>query len=234
MARRSSLRKVSANAKTELAKYSGKYVLTELLSCGNCGSPYRRVTWTRPEGKKIVWRCINRLENGKKFCKDSPTLEEGRIHAAVVSAMNEMFSLKTMKSLLQDSILSALSGNSGETSIAAIDSRLSELRARQYELLQFAASVGADSTQYDEDLNEVSMEFSALVSKRSELEKNQQGIAQADKRAKQIAAELDKVDTGITCFDELTVRQLIGAIKVLDEDKLLIRFKDGTEIEQIM
>ena len=148
--------------------------------------------------------------------------------------MNEMFSLKTMKSLLQDSILSALSGNSGETSIAAIDSRLSELRARQYELLQFAASVGADSTQYDEDLNEVSMEFSALVSKRSELEKNQQGIAQADKRAKQIAAELDKVDTGITCFDELTVRQLIGAIKVLDEDKLLIRFKDGTEIEQIM
>ena len=234
MARRSSLRKVSANAKTELAKYSGKYVLTELLSCGNCRSPYRRVTWTRPEGKKIVWRCINRLENGKKFCKDSPTLEEGRIHTAVVSAMNEMFSLKTMKSLLQDSILSALSGNSGETSIAAIDSRLSELRARQYELLQFAASVGANSTQYDEDLNEVSMEFSALVSKRNELEKNQQGIAQADKRAEQIAAELDKVDTGITCFDELTVRQLIGAIKVLGEDKLLIRFKDGTEIEQIM
>jgi len=234
MARRSSLRKVSGNAKTELAKYSGKYVLTELLSCGNCGSPYRRVTWTRPEGKKIVWRCINRLENGKKFCKDGPTLEEGRIHAAVVSAMNEMFSLKTMKSLLQDSILSALSGNSGETSIAAIDSRLSELRARQYELLQLAASVGANSTQYDEDLNAVSMEFSALVAKRNELEKNQQGIAQADKRAEQIAAELDKVDTGITCFDELTVRQLVGAIKVLSEDKLLIRFKDGTEIEQIM
>ncbi len=234
MARRSSLRKVSATAKTELAKYSGKYVLTELLSCGNCGSPYRRVTWTRPEGKKIVWRCINRLENGKKFCKDSPTLEESRIHTAVVSAMNEMFSLKTMKSLLQDSILSALSWNSGETSIAAIDSRLSELRVRQYELLQLAASVGANSTQYDEDLNKVSIEFSALVSKRNELEKKQQGAAQADKRAEQIAAELDKVDTGITCFDELTVRQLIGAIKVLSEDKLLIRFKDGTEIEQIM
>ena len=94
--------------------------------------------------------------------------------------------------------------------------------------------MGVNSTQYDEDLNEVSMEFSALVSKRNELEKNQQGIAQADKRAEQIAAELDKVDTGITCFDELTVRQLIGAIKVLGEDKLLIRFKDGTEIEQIM
>lgn len=234
MARRSSLRKVSATAKTELAKYSGKYVLTELLSCGDCGSPYRRVTWTRPEGKKIVWRCINRLENGKKFCKDAPTLEESRIHAAVVSAMNEMFSLKTMKALLQDSILSALSEKGGETSIAAIDGRLSELRNQQYELLQLAASVGVNSTQYDEELNKISMEFSALIAKRNELEKNQQDIAQADKRAEQIAAGLDTVDTGITGFDEVAVRQLISAVRVLSEEKLLIRFKDGTEIEQII
>jgi DNA invertase Pin-like site-specific DNA recombinase len=234
MARRSSLKKVSATAKTELAKYSGKYVLTELLSCGDCGSPYRRVTWTRPEGKKIVWRCINRLENGKKFCKDAPTLEESRIHTAVVSAMNEMFSQKTMKSLLKDSILSALTEKSGETSIAAIESRLTELRDQQYHLLQLAAAVGADSTQYDEELKKVSMEFSALVAKRSELEKKQQDMEQADARAEQIAAELDTVDTGITQFDEVAVRQLVSAVKVLSAEKLLIRFKDGIEIEQII
>lgn len=234
MARRSSLKKVSTAAKTELAKYSGKYVLTELLSCGNCGSPYRRVTWTRPEGKKIVWRCINRLENGKKFCKDAPTLEESRIHTAVVSAMNEMFSQKSLKAILQDSIRTALLPENGETSLVAIDSRLSELREQQYRLLQFAAAVGADSTQYDEELKKVSMEFSALVAKRSELEKNKQDTEQADERAEQLAAELEAVDTGITTFDEVTVRQLISAITVLSEDKLLIRFKDGTELEQII
>ena len=234
MARRSSLKKVSTAAKTELAKYSGKYVLTELLSCGNCGSPYRRVTWTRPEGKKIVWRCINRLENGKKFCKDAPTLEESRIHTAVVSAMNEMFSQKTLKAILQDSIRTALLPENGETSLAAIDSRLSQLREQQYRLLQLAAAVGADSTQYDEELKKVSMEFSALVAKRSELEKNKQDTEQADERAEQLAAELESADTGITAFDEVTVRQLISAITVLSEEKLLIRFKDGTEIEQII
>lgn len=234
MARRSSLKKVSAAAKTELAKYSGKYVLTELLSCGNCGSPYRRVTWTRPEGKKIVWRCINRLENGKKFCKDAPTLEESRIHTAVVSAMNEMFSQKSLKAILQDSIRTALLPKNGETSLAAIDSRLSQLREQQYRLLQLAAAVGADSTQYDEELKKVSMEFSALAAKRSELEKNRQDTEQADERAEQLAAELEAVDTGITTFDEVTVRQLISAITVLSEEKLLIRFKDGTELEQII
>lgn len=234
MARRSSLKKVSTAAKTELAKYSGKYVLTELLSCGNCGSPYRRVTWTRPEGKKIVWRCINRLENGKKFCKDAPTLEESRIHTAVVSAMNEMFSQKSLKAILQDSIRTALLPENGETSLAAIDSRLSQLREQQYRLLQLAAAVGADSTQYDEELKKVSMEFSALVAKRSELEKNRQDTEQADERAEQLATELEAVDTGITTFDEVTVRQLISAITVLSEEKLLIRFKDGTELEQII
>lgn len=234
MARRSSLKKVSAAAKTELAKYSGKYVLTELLSCGNCGSPYRRVTWSRPEGKKIVWRCINRLENGKKFCKDAPTLEESRIHTAVVSAMNEMFSQKSLKAILQDSIRTALLPENGETSLAAIDSRLSQLREQQYRLLQLAAAVGADSTQYDEELKKVSMEFSALVAKRSELEKNRQDTEQADERAEQLADELESVDTGIATFDEVTVRQLISAITVLSEEKLLIRFKDGTELEQII
>ena len=234
IARRSSLRKVSANAKTELAKYSGKYALTELLSCGNCGSPYRRVIWTRPEGKKVVWRCINRLEHGKKFCKDAPTLEESTIHVAVVAAMNERFSQTVLKSLLKDSILSAISSNDDGMSLAAIDSRLAELRAEQYNLLQLAASVGASSTQYDEELNRVSMEFSALVAKRAEIEKTQQDISQADQRAEQIAAELETAAPGVTQFDEIAVRQLISAVRVISKEKLLICFKDGAEIEQLI
>ena len=40
MTRRSSKRKVlQKSGKTELGKYSGKYALTELLVCGECGSP---------------------------------------------------------------------------------------------------------------------------------------------------------------------------------------------------
>lgn len=232
LARRSSLRKVSSATKTELAKYSGKYVLTELLVCDNCGSPYRRVTWTRPEGKKIVWRCINRLEHGKKFCKDAPTLEESAIQAAVVSAMNERFSQTAVNTLLKDSILAALSKKSGEISLAAIDSRMAELRARQYELLQLAAAVGSESMQYDEEINRVNIEFSALVTQRVETEKAQSAVSLADRRAEQIAAELDAESTAVTQFDEIAVRQLISAVRVISKEKLLVCFKDGTEISQ--
>ena len=43
---------------TEQGKYCGKYALTELLICGECGTPYRRCTWT-VGGKswaKPMWR----------------------------------------------------------------------------------------------------------------------------------------------------------------------------------
>lgn len=91
MKRRSSKRKVmQKHGKTERGKYSGKYALTELLVCGECGTPYKRVTWAKKGKKRIVWRCVSRLEFGTRYCHHSPTLDEGKLHAAILSAMNEL------------------------------------------------------------------------------------------------------------------------------------------------
>ncbi len=55
LARRAGKRKVKqVGTKTEQGKYCGKYALTELLICGECGTPYRRCTWTVGGQKKIV------------------------------------------------------------------------------------------------------------------------------------------------------------------------------------
>lgn len=142
LARRSSLRKTSSKTKTELGKYCGKYVLSELLVCGECGSPYRRVVWSRPEGKRIVWRCINRLEHGKKVCKKSPTWNEADIHAAVIAAMNELFHAQTAREALEASITAALAGEDGELSLPALEAKIRSLQERQMELFQLAVSAG--------------------------------------------------------------------------------------------
>ena len=54
-------------------KYNGKYLLGNLLVCGDCGTSYRR----RTERGKVVWRCAARIEKGKEVCLHSPTLDEG-------------------------------------------------------------------------------------------------------------------------------------------------------------
>lgn len=55
------------------SKYNGKYLLGNLLVCGDCGASYRR----RTERGKVVWRCATRIEKGKEACSHSPTLDEG-------------------------------------------------------------------------------------------------------------------------------------------------------------
>lgn len=64
-------------------KYNGKYLLGNLLVCGACGAPYRR----RTERGKVVWRCATRIEKGKEACANSPTLDEGWVHASLEVAI---------------------------------------------------------------------------------------------------------------------------------------------------
>lgn len=88
LARRAGKRKVKqVGTTTEQGKYCGKYALTELLVCGECGTPYRRCTWTVRGEKKIVWRCISRLDYGKKYCHHSPTMEEAPLQEAIMNAI---------------------------------------------------------------------------------------------------------------------------------------------------
>lgn len=66
------------------------YALSERLVCGDCGSSYKRVTWSIHGRKQIVWRCVNRLEYGTKFCSNSPSIPETELHQAILKAVQNL------------------------------------------------------------------------------------------------------------------------------------------------
>lgn len=70
-AKRSNLKMAECGLQRKTTKYNSSYVLSGLLICGECGSPYRRIT--RASGE-VVWRCANRVDHGKAYCKDSVTV----------------------------------------------------------------------------------------------------------------------------------------------------------------
>lgn len=74
---------------TRGSKYNEKYLLGNLLVCGDCGMSYRR----RTERGKIVWRCATRIEKGRQACSNSPTLDEGWIRDILseVVCQNEIY-----------------------------------------------------------------------------------------------------------------------------------------------
>jgi len=233
MARRSSLRKTSSKAKTEQGKHS-KYVLSGLLVCGECGSPYRRVTYMPGGQKRFVWRCINRLEHGKRICQHAPTLEEGDVQAAVTAAMNELFRQQTARQALAECIAAALAGtDNGDLTLPAVESRLRALQERQVELLQLA-SKDSSSTEYDEELGRVTETKLALQARKEKLIRQGCTDTAYDSRVQAITVTLEDTDSAIGDFDEGLVQQTVASITVLDAERLSIRFKDGTEVEQVI
>lgn len=67
-------------------RYSGKYPLSGLITCGECHSKYSRVTWYgKKEKNKIpVWRCAERSKTGTRKCKTSRSLKEDMLYRIIL------------------------------------------------------------------------------------------------------------------------------------------------------
>ena len=208
------------------------YALSELLICGECGSPYRRTTYM-PKGEKIfVWRCLNRLERGRRVCKHSPTFTEGSIHDAIVSAMNEMFRQQEAKDVLRESIVSALAGQEDTLSLPALESQLRAAQEEMSDLLQNAFRAGSKRSDFDERIGSLNRTMSELLEKKAAQQGIEQENAEFDRRMAEIDAALAREGGTITEYEDVRIRQLVSNIKVIDKERLLVRFRDGTEIEQ--
>lgn len=224
-----------------------KYSVRKILSLMKISrASYYAILKNDAYGQSVVQRSaqdeqdaelIRTVMEYKGFAKGSRqiyTLDEGDIHDAVISAMNELFQTQAARNAVKASISAVLAGEEQTLSLPAVELQIRNLQERQLELFQLIVSAGADCTDYDEELRQVNMAKTKLMAKKAELEKEQRGAAAFEERLAELDAELEQSCGALTDFDELTVRQLVSNIKVLDKDSLLICFKDGTEITQAM
>lgn len=126
--RRSSKRKNSDKTVTELGKYSGKYALSELLICGECGSVYRRRISNCRGEKKVYWRCLNRIEHGKQYCKKSVGIEECKLHEAICKALSEALPVRDeILSSIISTLDYAVTGNEETLNVYNIELNIKQL-----------------------------------------------------------------------------------------------------------
>ena len=232
IARRAGKKKVKqTGTKTELGRYSGKYALTELLYCGECGTPYRRCTWSRDGKKKIVWRCVSRLDYGKKYCKNSPSVEESRLHNAITAAITKKANSEEINiGGIMDHIESF--GSRRDTDgIIQRQRRIAEIE----KVIDDLARLNSDEAQSGELDYKFSELYAELYSVKDEIEEMQSDVSALDG---DMLNEMREVVTGLKNhpveYDDKVVRQLIDCIKVMSADMIKICFKDGTVTEVLM
>lgn len=227
LARRSSKRKISSKTTTEQGKYSSKYALSELLICGHCGTPYRRTTWSARGKKQIVWRCISRLEHGKKYCPDSPTIKEEQLHKAIIHAINNYYFCRNDIARILKANIGTVLECQGQEEIISIENRLKEIDQARNDLVNLIASGGCDEDKLDS-------EFSRLYQEECQLSERLEILKSQNKTSAETQAKLDKIMDMIEhekfeleTFDNVLIRKLIECIKVLNNTEILVIFKGG-------
>ena len=178
-----------------------------------------------------VWRCLNRLENGKRICKQAPTYREADLHTAIVAAMNSLTPHMAAGNVLRESVILALAAKEPTETLPSVESQIRGVEQKQRELLRLAAHPGAGE-EYDEELGRLHKEKNRLMSIREELLHSQKGQSEFDRRMDRISDALTQMGGNITEYDDVRVRQLVSHIKAMDKNTLLVCFKDGTEVVQ--
>ena len=231
LARRTSKRKVSDKTTTEQGRYSSKYALTELLICGKCGTPYRRATWIVKGKKQIVWRCISRLEHGKKYCPDSPTIKEESLHKAIIHAINNYYSCRNDIARILKANIGTVLECQGQEEILATEKRLKEIDNARNDLVMLIASGGCDEDKLDSEFARLYQEEQQLSERLKILKSQNKTSAETQKKLDKIMKMIEQEKFELETFDNVLIRKLIECIKVLSKTEILVIFKGGYEVK---
>lgn len=228
MARRASKRKVmQKTGKTEQGKYSAKYALSELLICGECGTPYKRCTWVRNGKKRIVWRCVSRLEFGTKYCHNSPTLDEDKLHRAITAALNEYGAIRSEVKADVLELAELAQGGSGNDGMGLpeLRQRLDALTAEQSLLLDKILE-DMNSSELNAQLESVTTEKQNILDRLAACQQDEAQQAAQASRQREMEEWLDRQPMCFTEYDDSLTRRVVEQITVVDAETIRVKIRD--------
>ena len=223
--RRSSIRKTNDKAKTEIGKYSGKFALTELMICAECGTAFRRVVWRQTGTPKPVWRCLNRLNHGSKYCHNSPSLHEAPLHRAIVHAINAYYDCSAeIRRILSDNVQTVFCGSAG-TEIRRVQTRLREIDNVRNDLIQMIAAGNCDEDSMDDTFAKLYAEEKELESRLECLQRESHLTTEQKEQMQTVLVEIAGTDFRLTEYDDILTRKLIECIRVKSKTEITVIFK---------
>lgn len=222
------------NAPTGRSRYSSKYALSDRLYCGECGTRYQRCTWRNRDGsKRIVWRCVSRVDYGNKYCHNSPTLDEEPLHRAILAAINSAVKdrdniVYNLKSAMEKE-LAPVAGQ--QLSLSEIDSQLEQLNTEFSKALAEASESG-DQAAYSDRFREIMQKQTALKVQRDEIQGMLAESGKAAAHIEQCRQAAETTPSAISEWDEALIRQVVESVTVETGSEIIVALKSGASIHQ--
>ena len=222
------------NAPTGRSRYSSKYALSDRLYCGECGTRYQRCTWRNRDGsKRIVWRCVSRVDYGSKYCHNSPTLDEEPLHRAILAAINSAVKdedsiIYNLKSAMEKE-LAPVAGQ--QLSLSEIDNQIERLNTEFSKVLAEASKSG-DQAAHSDRFREIMQKQTALKAQRDEIQGVLAESGKAAAHIDQCRRTAETTPTAISEWDETLIRQVVENVTVETGNEIIVALKSGASIHQ--
>ncbi|MEG2483665.1 MAG: recombinase family protein [Lachnospiraceae bacterium] len=237
--RRVSLNKAAVTRKKnteekEKSKYSSKYILTDLMVCAECGHAYRRQIWSKYGEKSAVWRCEDRLKQGKKSrCQNSPTLKEVQLHDAIMTAINSVVeNTGEFIGTFRENVIRVIGSYSTQDVTTEYDEQIEKLQKQMLILIENNAKQGAVSEDFDAEYKQLSEQINELKTAKIQMVQAQKQAASYKERVDQLDKAITTVNPRVREFDQDLVKRLISSIRVHKGMKLEIQFHSGIVVKQ--
>lgn len=233
MARRGSVRKKADSGITEQGKYSGKFALTDILVCGECGSPYRRKTYSRNGENKRVWRCLSRLEHGTEFCSDSITVDDETLKKTIVRGISKAISDKQdVLNLILSNLAYAVTGEDDTLEMYAIEKQLKTLNGIMDETMELAASSTGDGKRFQEEMKSLSSQMVVLREQLEIIKWRIDSNKKVNEEIENIKQCLSADSLDFSEYNDVTIRRLVEYIRVMKDNSIIIVLKGGMKIQE--
>lgn len=234
-ARRSGIYRASIRKKRgqEKSKYSGKYALSNLMICAECGQPYRRQVWSKNGQKWAVWRCDNRLKHGSERCKNSPTLKEKILHEAIMAAIGKVAEDNgEFVQAFRENVIRVIGSHGGGTEPTEFDERIRDLEAELMNLIESCAQGDCSEEAFDREYKKITEELKTLRRERGQASREKQLADAYEQRAEEVDRYMKHSNWMSREFDDDLVWRLIQTVKVINQNKIEIQFRSGIVMVQ--
>ncbi len=201
-------------------RYNSKYALTSIFICKECGTPYRRQVWSKYGEKKAVWRCENRLRNGTKYCKNSPTYDEKVLQKSIMNAINKQLQDKNkFIGNFKKNVISVIS----KDTTTEYDSEIKELEKQLVNLIK--DNTYENTEEYEEACKDI-------TNRIEELETNKIKALGGRDKLNNAQEFMDNTNIYMSEYDDTLVRRLIRNVFAVSDSKIEICFYNGVVEEE--
>lgn len=232
MSKRRSKPRISDKTITPRGKFCGKYPLSDLLVCDCCGGRYRRCMWISGGKKKIMWRCISRIEHGASVC-GSISVSDEIIHKSVYKAINEyMVKKNDAMQILLSELERQLGGDDCADDLYNIENSIRELDRKMEEAAILEATTEGNKERIREEIIGLSQQIVALRNEKSIIEEKIVSSQTRNEDLRDFSKELSLYNSDFAEIADNKLRRIIEEIRIKTDRSIVIILKNGESIEE--